>query len=137
MKKVILNKCFGGFGVSKEAYELYAKKKGISIFRYTQEDSRNKIYIYANDDNTSLNFYFTKDFGNNVYISSEDFKKYNLFLDEDFREDKTLIEVVEELGEKANSMYSNLKIVEIPDNLDYVIDDYDGIETLHQKVQEW
>ena len=137
MKKVILNKCFGGFGVSKEAYELYAKKKGISIFRYTQEDLTNKIYIYANDDNTSLNFYFTKDFGNNVYISSEDFEKYNLFLDEDFRKDKTLIEVVEELGEKANSMYSNLKIVEIPDDLDYVIDGYDGIETLHQKVQEW
>ena len=137
MKKVILNKCFGGFGVSKEAYELYAKKKGISIFRYTQEDSRNKIYIYANDDNTSLNFYFTKDFGNNVYISSEDFKKYNLFLDEDFRDDKTLIEVIEELGEKANSMYSDLKIAEIPDDLDYVIDNYDGIETLHQKVKEW
>lgn len=26
--KVILNKCFGGFCVSQEAYELYAKKKG-------------------------------------------------------------------------------------------------------------
>ena len=33
----------------------------------------------------------------------------------------------------------NLDIVVMAstDDLDYVIDDYDGIETLHQKVQEW
>ena len=137
MKKVILNKCFGGFGLSKEAYELYAKKKGISVFHYTQENLKKEIYTYATDDNRTFDFYFTKDFGDNVYISDEDFKKYFLKLDEDFREDKTLIEVVEELGEKANAFYSNLKIVEIPDDLDYVIDNYDGIETLRQKVQEW
>ena len=137
MKKVILNKCFGGFGLSKEAYELYAKKKGIDVFHYTQENLKERIYTYATDDDRTFSFYFTKDFGNNSYISDEDFNKYNLFLNEDFREDKTLIEVVEELGEKANSMYSDLKIVEIPDDLDYVIDNYDGIETLHQKVQEW
>ena len=137
MKKVILNKCFGGFGVSKEAYELYAKKKGIDVFHYTQKNLKNEIYTYATDDNRSFDFYFMKDFGDNVYISNEDFKKYFLNLDENFREDKTLIEVVEELGEKANTFYSNLKIVEIPDDLDYVIDNYDGIETLHQKVQEW
>ena len=137
MKKVILNKCFGGFGVSKEAYELYAKKKGIDVFHYTQKNLKNEIYTYATDDNRSFDFYFTKDFGDNVYISDEDFKKYFLNLDENFREDKTLIEVVEELGEKANTFYSNLKIVEIPDDLDYVIDDYDGIETLHQKVKKW
>ena len=137
MKKVILNKCFGGFGLSKDAYELYAKKKGISVFRYTQENLKKEIYTYATDDNRTFDFYFTKDFGDNVYISDEDYKKYFLKLDEKFREDKTLIEVVEELDEKANVFYSNLKIVEIPDDLDYVIDNYDGIETLHQKVKEW
>ena len=137
MKKVILSKCFGGFGLSKEAYELYAKKKGISVFHYTQENLKKEIYTYATDDNRTFDFYFTKDFGDNVYISDEDFKEYFLNLDEKFREDKTLIEVVEELGEKANAFYSNLKIVEIPDDLDYVIDNYDGIETLHQKVKEW
>lgn len=137
MKKVILNKCFGGFGLSKEAYELYAKKKGISVFHYTQENLKKEIYTYATDDNRTFDFYFTKDFGDNVYISDEDFKEYFLNLDEKFREDKTLIEVVEELGEKANAFYSNLKIVEIPDDLDYVIDNYDGIETLRQKVKEW
>jgi hypothetical protein len=30
-----------------------------------------------------------------------------------------------------------LVVVEIPDGLDYVIDDYDGFETLHERVEEW
>lgn len=136
MKKVILNKCFGGFGVSKEAYELYAKKKEISLFRYKPENLIKGIYTYATDDNIYY-FYFTKDFGDHAYISNEDFKKYFLNLGMNSREDKTLIEVVEELDEKANDTSSDLKIVKIPDDLDYVIDDYYGFETLHQKVQEW
>lgn len=32
--KVILNKCFGGFSVSDQAYQLYAQKKGFQIYRY-------------------------------------------------------------------------------------------------------
>jgi len=139
MKKVILNKCFGGFDVSNEAYELYAKKKSLELFCYEWDikDMKNPIYKYAKKDNALFNHYFTKDFGNNVQITNEDYEKYNLYLDEDHREDPILIEVIEELGEKANGRCGKLKIVEIPDDLDYVIDKYDGIETLHQRVQEW
>ena len=50
-----------------------------------------------------------------------------------------LVEVVEELGEDANNRFSELHVVEIPDDVaeDYVIDDYDGIETLHKRTEEW
>ena len=48
-----------------------------------------------------------------------------------------MIEVVEELGEKASGRYGHLVVVEIPDGMDYVIDDYDGIETLHENVKVW
>ena len=54
----------------------------------------------------------------------------------DKREDEVLIDIVERLGEKVN-VYSELVIVEIPEDLDYVIDDYDGFETLHEEVKEW
>lgn len=139
MKKVILNKCFGGFDVSKEAYELYAKKKGLELFCYEMDikDIKKPIYRYATKKISLFNNYFIKDFGNNVRITNEDYEKYNLYLDTSHREDPILIEVIEELGEKANGRFGELKIVEIPDELDYVIDEYDGIETLHQKVQEW
>ena len=39
--KIILNKCYGGFDVSDKAYELYAEKRGISIYRYW-DDYKNK-----------------------------------------------------------------------------------------------
>ena len=47
--KVILNKCYGGFGVSQKAYELYAKKKGIEIFVYKLECTNDKP-IYRKTD---------------------------------------------------------------------------------------
>ena len=138
MKKVILNKCFGGFDVSKEAYMLYAKKKGLTLYLYESEFINRKfIYKKVNDDNSIFRHYFIKDMGDNVEISNEDYEKYCLYLKDEHREDPILIEVVEELGEKASERFGNLKVVEIPDDLEYVIDEYDGIETLHQKVEEW
>lgn len=138
MKKVILNKCFGGFDVSKEAYMLYAKKKGPTLYLYESEFINRKfIYKKVNDDNSIFRHYFIKDMGDNVEISNEDYEKYCLYLKDEHREDPILIEVVEELGEKASGRFGNLKVVEIPDDLEYVIDEYDGIETLHQKVEEW
>lgn len=138
MRKVILNKCFGGFDVSKEAYMSYAKKKGLTLYLYRTELIDGKfIYKKVNDDNSIFRYYFIKDIGDNVEISDEDYEKYCLYLKDGHREDPVLIEVVEELGEKASGRLGNLKVIEIPDDLDYVIDEYDGIETLHQKVQEW
>ncbi len=138
MKKVILNKCYGGFDVSKEAYMLYAKKKGLTLYLYESNFvDRKFIYKKVNNDDSIFRHYFTKDMGDNVEISNEDYDKYCLYLRDEHREDPVLIEVVEELGEKASGRFGNLQVVEIPDDLDYVIDEYDGIETLHQKVQEW
>lgn len=75
MKKVILNKCFGGFDVSKEAYMLYAKKKGLTLYLYESElINRNFIYKKVNDDNSIFRHYFIKDMGNNVEISNEDYE---------------------------------------------------------------
>lgn len=138
MKKVILNKCYGGFDISKEAYMLYAKKKGLTLYLYESNYISPRKFIYKKtNDETLFIHYFTKDMGDNVEISNEDYEKYCLYLREEHREDPVLIEVVEELGEKANGRFGYLKVVEIPDDLDYVIDEYDGIETLHQKVEEW
>ena len=58
-------------------------------------------------------------------------------LHNEHREDPVLIEVVEELGERANSPFSKLVVVDIPDGMEYEIDEYDGLETLHQKVKKW
>ena len=63
----------------------------------------------------------------------------HLILDGKHRFDPILIEVIEELGDAASGKYSELRVVEIPDDVaeDYMIDDYDGIEILHKKVTEY
>ena len=128
--KIILNKCFGGFSLSKKAYELYANKIGKKVYAYVNEDFRDNIYKKVNGDSLFVT-YFTKDFGDIAEISDDDYEKYNLYLRNEYRLDKTLIEVVEELGKKASGMCGNLEVVEIPDNSFYEIDEYDGLETLY------
>jgi hypothetical protein len=53
------------------------------------------------------------------------------------RDNPILVKVVETLGEEANTEYSSLKVVEIPDGVDYYIDDYDGMETIEECHRSW
>lgn len=90
--KVVINKCFGGFGLSQKAYE----------FLGLEWDG----YGY----------------------------KYN---DYDKRTDTRLVECVEALGEEASGTFANLKVVDIPDDIKWEIDYYDGIETIHEVHRSW
>lgn len=74
--------------------------------------------------------------GDNIEISNEDYKKYLLYLNDEYRQDPILIEVVEELGEKASGRFGSLEVVEIPNNLFYKIDEYDGFETIYYSNSE-
>lgn len=145
MKKIILNKSYGGFSVSPECYKKYAEKTGTDLFAYSldfvHEEDRTRVYLVKrsfDNNETIFDTYLTKDFGDRVLESKVD-NKYFFHLDEKHRDDPLLVQIVEELGEDANGRFSNLQIVEVPDDVaeDYVIDDYDGIETLHKRVQEW
>ena len=53
------------------------------------------------------------------------------------RNDPYLIEVIEELGGKANGEWSVIKVVEIPDDVEWVIKDYDGMEYVVEKHRTW
>jgi len=56
---------------------------------------------------------------------------------EHYRDNPLLIKVIEELGEKANGTYAELKIVEIPDGINWVITEYDGMEHVAENHQTW
>ena len=53
------------------------------------------------------------------------------------RSNPQLIEVVEELGSRANGLCADLKIVEIPDDVDVVIEEYDGDEWISEVHRTW
>ena len=53
------------------------------------------------------------------------------------RDDPILVEVVERLADAANTRYSKLKIVEIPDDVAWTIMEYDGAEWVAEAHRTW
>jgi hypothetical protein len=53
------------------------------------------------------------------------------------RADPILIEVIELLGDEADTRFSQLKIVEIPDGVEWEIAEYGGYEHVAEKHRIW
>lgn len=48
-----------------------------------------------------------------------------------------LVQVVEELSDKANGSFAKLEVVEVPDDVEWYIRDYDGLETIEEVHRSW
>lgn len=53
------------------------------------------------------------------------------------RDDTYLVKVVRELGMAANGSCANLKIVEVPADVDWIVQDYDGEEWIAEVHRTW
>ena len=91
--KIVINKCYGGFGLSEEAMEMYLEKKGMQ--------------------------------GENLHDSEIE------------RNDPVLVEVVEELGILASGKYAEVEVVDIPDDVEWEIEEYDGNEWVAERHRTW
>jgi hypothetical protein len=54
-----------------------------------------------------------------------------------FRSHPEIIKIVEEMGEDSFGDYAKLEIVEIPDDIDWYIEEYDGLEWVAEKHRTW
>jgi hypothetical protein len=53
------------------------------------------------------------------------------------RSNPLLVEAVQKLGAKANGLYTTLKIVEIPDDVEWRVDAINGKEVIREKHRIW
>ena len=53
------------------------------------------------------------------------------------RSNPLLVEAVQKLGAKANGLYTTLKIVEIPDDVEWRVDAVNGKEVVREKHRMW
>jgi len=107
--KVVINANYGGFSLSGEAYAIIAKVNGWT--RCTNDYG----YDYLMDEK-----------GNRL-----DYWKIP-------RDNPGLIEAVETLGsEGAGGDFSTLKIVEVPEDINWYIADYDGNEWVAERHRTW
>lgn len=131
MKKIVINRCYGGYYLSHEAVMRYAELIGLKLYH---EESFGVGYMYYL---VPVEEYRKKE---KEKIQNGDFgKNYNLHFSPYSipRDDERLIQVIEELKEKANAKYSDLKIVEIPDDVEWMIEEYDGKEWVAEKHRVW
>lgn len=60
------------------------------------------------------------------------------FFDYDIdRDSPHLVQTVEELKEQADGRFAQLKVVEIPDDVEWTIDEYDGLEWVAEAHRTW
>jgi hypothetical protein len=90
---IVINDCYGGFGLSTRAINEYRKMANITTTDFSDRDIP--------------------------------------------RDDPYLIKIVKELGMGANGGHANLKIVEIPGDVDWIVQDYDGVEWVAEKHRTW
>ena len=53
------------------------------------------------------------------------------------RNNPILVEIVEQLGESADGGHAELKVVEIPDDVQWQIEEYDGNEWVAETHRKW
>lgn len=111
--KIVINKCFGGFSLSKKAVEFMAEKG-------SEQAKAELEYIIPSEDNSDCYFGYSE--------------RYNFEYD---RADPYLIKAVETLGCEANGCFSKLKVIEIPEGVEWEITDFDGIEVITEKNKMW
>ena len=90
-RRIVINRCHGGFGLSDQALALYRSRTGQTAV-----------------------------------------------LDREIaRDDPVLVEVVETLGAAANTRVSELAVIEIPEDVAWQIDEYDGWEWVAEQHRTW
>lgn len=114
-RKVVINTCYGGFCLSIKAVLLYLKQ---SKTQYTTE---------PREDRHSQNAYGSYIIVNNKIWTEDDVP----------RDDPILVKVVEELGDESWGPHAKLKIVEIPTDVKWEIEDYDGREWVAEVHRVW
>ena len=124
MAKIIINRCYGGFSVNDDVAKLL-KLDGVKV-TFAGEYYPDGVIIKSNVSKNH-HYFDNEDFG----IIDDNYDKW--------RADERLIKAIETIGEDKSYRddISEIEIIENPDDVEWEIDDYDGIETIHEKHRSW
>lgn len=116
--KIVINKDYGGFELSTQAFERLIEL-GMTVTTFEKGHVKNS----------------TADI---IKHPSEIYGDYSFVKDKDeIRSNPLVVQVVEELKERANGRHAKLGIVEIPDGVVWSIEEYDGVEWVSENHRTW
>lgn len=126
-REVVINKCYGGFGLSHQATKMYWEAHG------------KRVRAYSYDLTTKTKTYLTEEeIGNNLFVHYDNADDEDESITHEIpRDDPILVDIVKRLGSKADGPHAELGIVEIPADVDWYIEEYDGNEHIAEKHRTW
>ncbi len=136
--KVVINKSVGGFGLSPKAMKRYCEliNKPCYFYKWVDDENGKDRYELIENINKFSGHWFVS---TSNETTAENF--YETFVINErhlSRHDENLIKVVEELGQDADGDYAELKIVDIPDGIEYIVQESDcGCEWIAEKHRTW
>lgn len=149
MTRIVINTCYGGFSLSPEA-ELRLYELGCPTLTATPVEFYFPLAKRGKEPPESL-FNYEHAIGTwRAYRNGPPGKQTSAFMhtftpDEQFilschdlqRDDPFLLQVLLEMGDKAFGSFADLLIVEIPDDVEWQIEEYDGREWIAEKHRVW
>ncbi|NDB82523.1 MAG: hypothetical protein EB127_07255 [Alphaproteobacteria bacterium] len=115
IRRIVINIQYGGFGLSYKAKLLYLELAGIKYTLESQTDRDTQIRL-----------------GNKVIVNGSEFTGRHIA-----RDDPALVNTVYQLGSDSSTEYATLKVVEIPSDVEWQIEEYDGREWVAEKHRTW
>ena len=112
---IVINTCHGGFGLSKDAQIAFLERSQIS-YTLVSRDDRHSNERYGPMIMVKGKHWYDKDIA---------------------RDDPILVTLVRELGKVANGEHARLKVVRVPADVVWQIEDYDGKEWISEQHRTW
>ena len=144
--KIVINSCYGGFGLSPEAL-LWLYERGYDgkdfctpVAEWFQESDDHPFSLKKNLDKWKEYLAGPKGQRDAWFITTftpDEKSVLHLMRDEEARTHPLVIECVETLGKASWGAAAELKIIEIPENIKYEIHEYDGFESVHETHRSW
>lgn len=133
--KLVINRCYGGFSLSKKGVTHYYGLKGRKAYFFS---TKGRSYAPIKDDEPEGLFFAAFDIPNPGDLDDKTiWDKHYLDTRPDDRADADLVATVEALGNEANGPCAKLGITDIPDGVQWELDEYDGIETVREAHRSW
>lgn len=133
-RRVVINGCYGGFGLSSRGVEAYLARKGKQVWWFTNAKDASghpDLHKKVPTDNPDYEFiaysYTSPEATDDSYFYHRDIP----------RDDPDLVAVVEGLGKDAADKFAELAIVEIPADVEWYVEEYDGLEHVAEQHRTW
>ncbi len=139
--KVVINSKHGGFQLSDEAILRYAELKGLKV--WVEQDAKFKSLTHHWTVPPEERMSFPE---NAVWAAlpmderqalNKKYGSQQIYERDMDRDDPILVQVVEELGDRCRTQVSSPKVVEIPDDVEWTIEEYDGLEWVAEVHRTW